>query len=158
MVYVIMGVSGSGKTTVGKKLAEKLEMPFFDADDYHPTSNVRKMKSGQPLTDEDRKPWLDGLHDHISEWNSGVGAVLACSALKKSYRDILMGSSNNIRFVYLKGKKEIIQNRMENRKHHYMPPSLLESQFETLEEPENAITVSIENSPDEIVKNILMKL
>ncbi len=142
-IIVIMGVSGCGKSTVGKALASKLKIPFFDADDFHPTSNRLKMESGIPLTDEDRLPWLQTLSNLISEHAESTGVVLACSALKKSYREELIGSNNRIEFVYLKGEYQLIADRMLKR-NHFMPKSLLESQFETLEEPDDAITIDIE--------------
>ena len=153
-----MGVSGCGKTTVGKRLSQKIGLPFFDADDFHPPENVEKMKSGQPLNDDDRQPWLKILSDRISKWNRSGGAILACSALKRSYRAILQSKSKDVQFVYLKGDRDLILDRIKNRSGHYMPPELLDSQFEALEEPDDAITISIEPSPDEIVGKILSKL
>ena len=154
-----MGVSGCGKTTVGKRLADKLDLPFYDADDFHPFENVEKMKSGEPLTDSDRHPWLASLSWEIEQWNQLDGAVLACSALKKRYRSILNpGKSDQVHFVYLKGSEELIFNRMQQREGHYMPSELLRSQFEALEEPEIAIIVSIEMSPEEIVERIVNEL
>ena len=158
MVIIIMGVSGSGKSTIGSNLAEKLHLPYFDADDYHPIENVKKMSSGKPLNDDDRQPWLEILSDKIAEWNQTGGAVLACSALKESYRSILQSKSKNIQFVYLKGDRDLILDRMKKRSGHYMPPELLDSQFDALEEPENTIKVSIEPSPEEIVERIVSKL
>jgi carbohydrate kinase (thermoresistant glucokinase family) len=159
MVIIVMGVSGCGKTTVGKLLAERLGLPFYDADDFHPVENVEKMKSGEPLTDADRHPWLAALSWEIEKWNEGDGAVLACSALKRNYRSILNpDKSDQVKFVYLKGQEKIIHHRMEQREGHYMPPGLLRSQFEALEEPENAITVSIELSPEEIVERVVEEL
>lgn len=160
MVIVVMGVSGCGKTTIGKLLSEKLQIPFYDADDFHPEENVNKMASGTPLNDEDRKPWLLALASQISQWNQKKGAVLACSALKKSYRELL-GSNiapDTIIFVYLKGNQELIKNRLQERNGHYMPPELLDSQFKTLEEPENAIAVPISDSPENIVSTIINKI
>lgn len=159
MVYIIMGVSGCGKTTIGKILADKLHLPFYDADDYHPSENVKKMKSGLSLNDSDRRPWLEILSSQIQKWNASGGAVLACSALKKSYREILLsGNSSNVLFIYLKGDKKLILKRMMKRKDHYMPPSLLDSQFKALEEPLNAIEVDISNIPETIVSEILAKI
>jgi len=159
MVYIVMGVSGSGKSTVGSLLAEKMGLPFFDADNYHPAQNIKKMNTGIPLTDADRQPWLRQLAKHISSWNKAEGAVLACSALKKAYREHLEGGeSENIRFIYLKGSKSEILDRLQKRSGHYMPPSLLDSQFEALEEPSDALTVSISDTPDQIASQILMKL
>jgi carbohydrate kinase (thermoresistant glucokinase family) len=159
MVIIVMGVSGCGKTTVGKLLAERLGLPFYDADDFHPVENVEKMKSGEPLNDADRHPWLAALSWEIEKWNEGDGAVLACSALKRNYRSILNPEkSDQVKFVYLKGQEKIILHRMEQREGHYMPPELLRSQFDALEEPVDAITVSIELSPDEIVERIVEEL
>lgn len=154
-----MGVSGCGKTTTGKILSKNIDKPFYDADDFHPQRNVEKMKSGQPLNDEDRYPWLTILSEHISKWNKKNGAILACSALKKSYREILKPHpQSDIIFIYLKGSKEIISERLNKRSGHYMPPDLLDSQFADLEEPEKAITVSIDQSPAEVVDEIMKKL
>lgn len=156
-----MGVSGTGKTTVGKLLAEHLNLPFMDADDFHPEKNVEKMSKGIPLDDSDRKPWLSKLRKEIELQNRQGGAVLACSALKKTYRDILSGSKqNDVRFIYLKGDRETILNRMNQREDHYMPASLLDSQFNTLEEPspDEAIHIHIDPPPHEIVKEIIKKL
>ncbi len=155
MVVIIMGVSGCGKTTVGKLLAINLDLPFYDADDFHPPKNVKKMSSGEPLNDQDRKPWLEILSNEIEEWNSNKGAILACSSLKKSYRDILISKSDDVQFVYLKGDRDTILKRMRARKDHYMPPELLDSQFITLEEPDSAITVTIDKSPTMIVSEIV---
>jgi carbohydrate kinase (thermoresistant glucokinase family) len=155
MVWIVMGVSGSGKTTVGKLLAKKLDLPFYDADDFHPKQNVQKMEAGEPLTDQDREPWLNHLSEMITRWNSNSGAVLACSALKESYRLTLKAGDNNVQFVFLDGDIDLIRKRMKSRKGHYMPSSLLESQFEALEMPSNAIRVSIDQPPANIVKEIL---
>lgn len=159
MVYIVMGVSGSGKSTIGSLLAEKLSVPFFDADDFHPDQNIKKMNSGIPLTDADRLPWLGELVKQIRTWNKADGAVLACSALKQAYREYLEGDEpDNIRFIYLKGSKSVILDRLKKRHSHYMPPSLLDSQFEALEEPSDALTVLISATPEQIVSQILMKL
>ena len=156
MVIIVMGVSGCGKTTVGKILAERLGLPFYDADDFHPIENVEKMKSGEPLNDVDRHPWLASLSWEIEKWNQTDGAILACSALKKNYRDILNPEkSEQVQFVYLKGSQELILNRLNNREGHYMPPELLQSQFAALEEPENAFVVSIDKPPEEIVDEVV---
>lgn len=158
MVLIVMGVSGSGKSTIGSRLAEKLHLPYFDADDYHPIENVNKMSSGKPLNDDDRQPWLEILSVKIAEWNRSGGAVLACSALKERYRTLLQSKSKDVTFIYLKGDRDIILNRMRARKNHYMPPKLLDSQFEALQEPSDAIAVSIENNPAMIVGEILDQL
>lgn len=157
-----MGVSGCGKTTIGTLLANKLSLPFYDADNFHPQSNVDKMRSGNPLDDDDRAPWLNNLAKCIGEWNQTGGAVLACSALKNSYREVLKrnpaGFDNLIMFIYLKGSKENIHQRLKDREGHYMPPELLDSQFHDLEEPKHAITVNINQSPELILKYILKHL
>jgi len=158
MVIILMGVSGCGKTTVGKILASDLNQSFYDADDFHPLENIQKMNSGIPLVDKNRLPWLEVLSNKIQEWDSLGGAVLACSALKKEYRAILKSGEANVVFVYLKGSKELIFSRINKRKEHYMPPALLDSQFEALEEPDNSIIVSIEGSPTEISDQIKTKL
>jgi gluconokinase len=152
-----MGVSGCGKSFIGEKVAQALGGVFEDADHFHPTTNIEKMASGHPLTDDDRAPWLDILRERIVlNQNQSSCYVLACSALKQSYRDRLRGndSPEAMVFVYLKGSKELIRQRMEARD-HFMPPALLDSQFATLEEPEDAIEVAIELTPDEIVNAIL---
>lgn len=154
-VYLIMGVSGSGKSTVGELLASELEIPFFDGDDYHPDENVAKMAAGNPLSDSDRIGWLGRINTLIKE-NLDSGAIIACSALKESYRTLLaQGVAQNVRFIYLKGSFEEVRDRMQNRKGHFMPTTLLKSQFEALEPPQNAISVSIQQSPSAIVLEIL---
>jgi gluconokinase len=156
MVYVVMGVCGCGKSTIGEILARKLGLPFYDADAFHPPENVAKMRGGIPLTDADRAPWLATLTARIREWNEGAGAVLACSALKQRYRELLARESRaNVRFVYLKGGYELIAGRMTQRTDHYMPLALLKSQFATLEEPANAIVADIDAAPEEICRRII---
>lgn len=157
MVYVMMGVSGAGKTLIGQKLAERLGLPFYDGDHFHPEANIQKMSSGQPLNDTDRRPWLETLAEKIAEWHVRGGAVLACSALKAKYR-ILLTSQREACFIYLKGTIPLIAGRIAGRADHFMPEELLQSQFETLEEPSEAVTVSIDQSPEEIVSNILDQL
>lgn len=158
MIVIVMGVSGSGKTTVGKLLAKKIATPFFDADDFHPQTNIDKMSNGIPLNDDDRMPWLNALKTQIDIWNNRDGGVLACSALKESYRHLLNSAKAPINWVYLKGSFDLIHSRLEQRKAHYMGSAMLKSQFETLEPPEDAITVSIEQQPEDIVTEILEKL
>lgn len=153
-----MGVSGCGKTSIGKLLAEELDVPFYDGDDFHPASNVEKMRSGNPLNDQDRHPWLKTLADQIKKMNQEGGGVLACSALKQTYRDILAWGDTPVTFVYLKGDQELIADRLSNREGHYMPAELLDSQFQDLEEPMDSVTVSINQKPDEIVEEIREKL
>lgn len=159
---IVMGVSGSGKSTVADKLAERLGWKCEDGDKYHPKSNVEKMSAGHPLTDEDRWPWLQAIADEIDRvCKAGEHAVIACSALKRAYRDILMRGRNDVRIVYLEGTRELIARRLALRKNHFMPPGLLESQFKTLEPPgadENPVTVSIDASVDAIVDDIVLKL
>lgn len=157
---VVMGVSGCGKSSIGKKLAQALGGIFEDADDFHPAANIEKMTNRIPLTDEDRWPWLEILRKQIVQHQENNNIyVLACSALKQSYRDLLAGndSPESLIFVYLKGTKELITKRMKERE-HFMPVALLDSQFATLEEPLNAIVVDIELTQDEIVKTILNQL
>jgi len=143
VILVLMGVCGSGKTTVGKLLAQELAWPFFDADDFHPKANVAKMASGQPLTDADRWPWLDGIAEEMQRVLArGDHAVLACSALKDAYRRRLQ-RAGDVRMVYLKGDLATIAARLAERHHKYMPSSLLPSQFAALEEPADALVVDI---------------
>jgi len=158
MVYILMGVSGTGKSTVGKLLSEALCIPFFDGDDFHTEANIKKMRSGQPLNGDDRQGWLIKLNDLATE-HKGLGAIIACSALKETYRNILRkGMENLICFVHLKGDFELIKSRMEQRKGHFMPLELLKSQFDTLEPPLDAIEVSIALSPTEIVNHIISEI
>jgi gluconokinase len=158
-MVIVMGVSGCGKSTIGALLASRLRWEFEDADWFHPASNVDKMDSGIPLTDEDRWPWLKAVAGWIDQTHcSGGHGVVACSALKRSYRDILIGDRTDVRLVYLKGDETLIARRIATRHEHFMPRSLLHSQFEALEEPgadEKPITVSIEPQPREIVLRIL---
>ena len=155
MVIVLMGVTGCGKTTVGEELAEQLHWTFLDADDFHPPENKAKMNQGVPLTDEDRIPWLQALHDRIVQANhKNECCVLACSALKRSYRRLIRGEEKNVNFVYLKGPEELIAGRLEKRTNHFMNPALLKSQFSTLEEPTHAVCVSIDKGPMDIVSEI----
>ena len=160
MVIILMGVSGCGKTTVGELLAQDLNLPFYDADDFHPETNVKKMESGIPLNDDDRKPWLKELALQIKKWNRNDGAVLACSALKDTYREMLVADSNRneVQFVYLKGSKKLIAERLKQRSGHYMPPKLLDSQFEALEEPDDAVIMPINHSPEKISERIIAHL
>ncbi len=157
MIVVVMGVCGCGKTTVGRALADRLGWPFFDADDFHPQANVAKMAKGVALTDEDRGPWLDRLAAEMRAIaGKGQHAVLACSALKESYRQrIAQGVKNpegdegsEFRIVYLRGDAKTIEPRLALRSGHYMPPSLLASQFATLEEPEGAIVIDIRQTTE----------
>jgi gluconokinase len=157
VIVVVMGVCGCGKTTVGRALANQLGWPFFDADDFHPQANVAKMAKGVALTDEDREPWLDRLAAEMrAVARKGQHAVLACSALKESYRQrIVRGTENpqgdggsEVRIVYLKGDAKTIEPRLALRSGHYMPPSLLASQFDALEEPEDAMVIDIRQTTE----------
>ena len=151
-----MGVSGSGKTTIGQGVAEAMDWGFSDADDFHGPANVRKMKSGIPLTDEDREPWLRNLRAVIERWKRGEpGHVLACSALKGSYREILGENDPDVKFVYLQGSFDLIARRLKERKGHFFDPALLRSQFDALETPEDALVFDISKKPDEIIAAIL---
>ena len=156
---VLMGVSGSGKTVVGGLLAERLGWLFLDADDYHTAANVAKMASGKALSDEDRNPWLINLRDLVQQrLVEGQSSVLACSALKKSYREILISNDSRIRLVYLSGSFDLIYSRMRSRQGHYMKEGMLRSQIATLEPPKEAIEVSITSAPECIVNTIISAL
>ncbi len=161
-VLVIMGVSGCGKTTIADLLSRELGWTYRDGDEFHPKSNVEKMHSGTPLTDEDRWPWLKAIAAWIDEKRqAGAHAIVTCSALKKTYRDILIGPREDVGLIYLKGDEELIARRLARRKDHFMPKGLLRSQFQTLQEPgadEHPITVSIEPTPEEIIVTILAEL
>jgi len=157
VVIVLMGVSGAGKTTVGMQLADDLDWEFFDGDEFHPAANIDKMAEGIPLDDEDRWPWLRALHDFIHErLIVGAPAVVACSALKASYRDVLLDGNQGARLVYLKGPRELIRRRLEARADHFFDAELLATQFDALEEPcpDEALTVSIDQPPEAIVRTI----
>jgi gluconokinase len=158
-MYVVMGVSGSGKTLIGTALADALGVAFVEGDDYHSADNVERMSRGVPLTDDDRSRWLHSLAARIhSAKNAGVGLVVSCSALKRSYRDILRAGASDLCFVFLKGEPALIAERLAGRRGHFMPMSLLNSQLDTLEEPspdENAWVGDIRKSPQELVTAFL---
>ncbi|MEJ1222146.1 gluconokinase [Sediminicola sp. 1XM1-17] len=157
-ILFVMGVSGSGKSTIGKLLAEALDYPFFDGDDFHPESNIKKMSAGDPLTDEDRHGWLLALNE-LAKKQLGTGAVIACSALKESYRNLLQKDiDNNVHYIYLKGSFEDILYRLKQRKGHFMPMELLQSQFDLMSPPKDAIEIDINQSPDKMVRFILNAL
>jgi len=156
---IVMGVAGSGKTTVGKSLSKHLGWDFYDADDFHPPENIAKMTNGIPLNDVDRSPWLASLHTLIfSNLEQNRPAVLACSALKDSYRQQMLEGNDGAQIVFLKGTYDLIWSRLSMRKDHYMKPQMLQSQFATLEEPTNALTVDVTKSIDDIVQEILLGL
>jgi gluconokinase len=159
MFYVIMGVSGTGKSTIGKLLSDRTDWDFYDADDFHSPANLEKLNRGIALTDSDRLPWLKELHQLIAHTlDEKQQGILACSALKAQYRQILQGESSQVIFIYLKGDYDCIQNRVQQRTGHFMNPSLLRSQFDTLEEPQNVLVIDIACNPEEIVDEILNQL
>jgi carbohydrate kinase (thermoresistant glucokinase family) len=161
-VLVMMGVSGCGKTTIAAMLAEQLGWQVLEGDKLHPPANIAKMKAGTPLDDDDRRPWLQAIAEAIDAWRAaGTSGAVACSALKRAYRDILIGPRTDVDLVYLKGSHALIAGRMAARHGHFMPTGLLDSQFATLEEPDEAerpIVVSIEPPPDAIVAAIIEQL
>jgi gluconokinase len=153
---LIMGVSGSGKTSVGVALAHHLGWDFLDADDFHSPANIAKMAAGIPLTDTDRLPWLALLHHRLeATLRTGRHPVLACSALKKTYRRRLLDNLNGMQIIYLKGTYPLINSRMSRRDNHFMQPSMLKDQFEVLEEPTDAVVIDIDLPVDEIVSGVL---
>jgi gluconokinase len=160
VILVVMGVSGSGKSTVGKLLAHELGWTFIEGDDYHPAANVEKMRRGIPLDDQDRRPWLDAIRHRLDEaHNRGENIVLACSALKHAYQHYLAHfPPGSLRYVYLSGSEELIRERLAKRTGHFMNPVLLHSQFETLEPPGGALVVDVTPSPEAIVAAIRLKL
>ncbi len=156
MVVIIMGVSGCGKTTVGQQLAQQLKLPFYDADDFHSAANIAKMAHGTPLTDDDRRDWLATLAAGLGKWNQSGGAVLACSALKESYRTTLQsGVAEPIHWVFLDGPRALLLERMAGRHGHFMHPAMLDSQLVTLEHPAYALRLSIEAPPEELVQQVV---
>lgn len=155
MIVILMGVSGSGKTTVGRHLAEKLKWQLLDADDFHPPANIEKMSRGIPLEDSDRWPWLDRLNEMIRSAESrGEYVLLACSALKARYRERLAHGCENVRWIYLKGDFNLIESRLKARKGHYMKAGLLQSQFTALEEPQGALVMDIADEPARIAARL----
>ncbi|MFJ5369719.1 gluconokinase [Bosea sp. CER48] len=161
-VVVVMGVASSGKTSLGERLAARLGWPFRDADSFHPPENVAKMAGGTPLTDEDRKPWLAAIAAWIDELRAqGAHGIVTCSALKRAYREVIVGDRPDVALVYLRGTRELIGRRMAARQHHFMPAALLDSQFAVLEEPgpdERPLVVSVEDTKDAIVQEVVDRL
>jgi gluconokinase len=159
---VVMGVSGAGKSTVARLLADRLDWPMAEADEFHPAGNIEKMSAGTPLTDADREPWLAAIRDWITaRAAAGGSAVVTCSALKRAYRDVLRDADARVRFVYLHGTADVIGDRMRHRSGHFMPPSLLRSQFEVLEplrSDEDGATVDVAGTPDLIVEEAVTRL
>jgi carbohydrate kinase (thermoresistant glucokinase family) len=159
MILILMGPTGCGKTTIGRRLARHLGWAFIDGDDYHPAANVAKMHSGQPLNDDDRRPWLLALRREMERlMQAGKSAVLACSALKQSYRDLLGVDQQTVRTVYLRGTFDLLQRRLADRRGHFMPPELLRSQLDTLEKPDGGLSVDIDADPETIVTRIVAAL
>ena len=159
MIIVIMGITGVGKSTVGKLLAARCDMAFYDADDHHPAANVEKMRAGIPLQDADRWPWLDRLNALLREAQARhQNVVLACSALKESYRDLLTAGCDDVRYVLLTGAAQLIRERLAARKGHYMNPALLDSQLATLETPATCIALDIADTPEVLAERILVVL
>ena len=158
MIILLMGVSGCGKTTVGVNLAANLGWEYQEGDALHPPENILKMSDGIPLNDDDRKPWIAKVSDWIDSYcMAGRDGVISCSALKKSYRQIIIGNHNDVHLVYLRGTRELLSPRLMQRRGHFMPPDLLESQLELLEEPsadEHAIVVTIDRTPNDVVRSI----
>ena len=158
-IALIMGVAGSGKTTLGQQLARELGWAFYDADDFHPPANVAKMAAGTPLTDADRLPWLKALRARIDETlRTGESAVVTCSALKESYRSIVMPAPDHVKLVYLRGSRELLHQRLATRIGHFMKPGMLDSQLDALEEPKDALILDIAQSPQALVATIRQAL
>jgi len=158
MIVIVMGVVGAGKTTVGRMLAEQLGWEFADADDFHPKANIEKIRHGISLTDADREPWLESIRSSIVQWiKNGQNVVLACSALKRSYREKLHVGPE-VRFVYLKGSPALIAERLSTRHGHFANEQILAGQFHDLQEPRDAVTVEISTPPDQIVEKIRQRL
>ena len=160
-LYVVMGVSGSGKSLIGAALARALGVDFVEGDEYHPAENVERMARGVPLTDDDRAAWLRSLAVRIREAkDAGTGLVMSCSALKRSYRDVLRAEAGELRFVFLRGSRALLAERLASRRGHFMPPSLLDSQLATLEEPspdEHACVCDIRESPQDLVAALVVR-
>jgi len=161
LVVVVMGVSGSGKTTVGRRLAGRLGVPYAEADEFHPPANIEKMSAGRPLTDEDRWPWLGAVADWVTERAAQRGGVVGCSALKRSYRDLLRSAADRVWFLHLDGSRALIADRITGRSGHFMPPALLDSQFadlEPLDPDEPGLILDVAAAPEEIVETAVRAL
>lgn len=159
MIIILMGVSGSGKSTIGQNLATEVDWSFYDGDDFHPAANVKKMANGIALTDADRAGWLAALAQLIRQLDgAGKSGIIACSALKQRYREILQQDISNVQFVYLKGSYDLILQRLQARKSHFMRPELLQSQFDAMEEPGQALIIDIDQSPAIIISQIRQNL
>ena len=158
MIIQIIGVSGCGKSTIARNLSESLGIPYYDADDFHPKANIDKMSAGQPLNDADRAPWLTILSNNLQQWEKEGGAILACSALKERYRKVLSQGLDNCNWIFLEGSYDLILERMQKRKGHYMSGEMLRSQFEALEVPSYGIHIDIQKSPEEIIAKIKSSL
>jgi gluconokinase len=155
VILILMGVSGAGKSTIGQRLAQELGWPYYEGDDFHPQANIEKMSKGIALTDADRIPWLDALAQLMQTLTmKAQSAIITCSALKRTYRERLSKSTTMVHFVYLKGSFDLFQERLKIRRGHFMKPELLRSQFDTLEEPEDALIVDMTQTPGEIVSHI----
>ncbi|MEP4533429.1 MAG: gluconokinase [Cyclobacteriaceae bacterium] len=159
MIYIVCGVSGTGKTTIGKTLASQLDVPFYDADDFHSENNIKKMQSGIPLDDSDRINWLKTLSSKILQWERDGGAVLACSALKELYRQLLVPVAETpVRWIVLEGDKEVILERMKARKGHFFDAKMLDSQFEIYERPSYGLILNVSEPPDELIGKIFKEI
>lgn len=159
LVLIFMGVSGSGKTTVGTLFAKRIGAIFFEGDEFHSPQNIEKMRRGVPLTDDDRAEWLRTLREIIMRsLERGTSTVIACSALKAAYRDVLQGDDPRVQFVHLTGPRALLERRLNARKNHFMPPTLLDSQLATLEPPADTLTFSCEKSPEVIVATLIQAL
>ncbi len=155
MILILMGVAGSGKTTIGSLLSEAVGWKFFDGDDFHPNANIERMRRGTALTDTDREAWLDRLHELVRGfYETGESAILAFSALRKVYRERVIDGVDGVQFVFLNGDPSLLKQRIKDRKGHYFGADLLESQFETLEEPEGIPTVDVVGKPEEVVSRV----
>ena len=159
MILIVCGVSGAGKTAIGKRLADELKVPFFDGDDFHPASTIEKMAKAVPLDDEDRQPWLETLASNLSIWQKEGGAVLACSALKESYRVILESQCDErVRWIILHATETVLADRLASRQGHFFDRQLLSSQLDALEIPDYGLLVDVQSSPQEIVSIIITRL